>query len=374
MLGAVSAVAGPVIASLVGDWFPSWERGLIYSYVLTGELLGAGVGFVVTGEVSALSWRAAFFLLAVFALPVAWSVARLPEPIRGGRQFLRPDPGTRPWKVATSRPPNQEPGPGAARLTDAQLLAARQGAQPTAALVARAHPGMGFVEAVKYVLAVKTNLALIISGACGYYFMAGVETFGVEFVSGHYHVSTELADVLLLAVGVGAVAGVLTAGPLGDRLLRRGRLSGRPLVAAGAASIAVVFMVPALLTSSALGALPYLALAAAGLSGQNPPIDSARLDIVPSWLWGRAEGVRTFVRTGAQAAAPVIFGAFSDYVFGGGTKGLYWTFVVMLVPLAASALYLFSAARRYPVDVATSAAVQQSAYPAPAARPPEAGP
>jgi hypothetical protein len=98
------------------------------------------------------------------------------------------------------------------------------------------------------------------------------------------------------------------------------------------------------------------------------------LDIVPSWLWGRAEGVRTFIRTGAQAAAPVIFGAFSDYVFGGGTKGLYWTFLIMLVPLAASALYLFSAAHRYPADVATSAAVQQSAYPAGAALPPETAP
>jgi MFS family permease len=363
-LGAVSAVAGPVVASLVGDWFPSSERGLIYSYVLTGELVGAGLGFAVTGEISVVSWRAAFGLLAVLALPVAWFVARLPEPVRGGRQFLLPDPGTRPYKAAISHPPESEPAPGVAPLTDAQLLAARQGARPIPAMVARADPGMGFVDAVKYVLAVKTNVALIISGACGYYFMAGVETFGVEFVSGQYHVSPTLADLLLLVVGVGSVAGVLAAGPLGDGLLRRGRLSGRPMVAAGAASLAVVFLIPALMTHSALGALPYLIVAAAGLSGQNAPIDSARLDIVPSWLWGRAEGVRTFVRTAAQAFAPVVFGAFSDYVFGGGTRGLYWTFVVMLVPLAASAVYLFFAAHSYPVDVATSAAAQQKTKPA----------
>src|SRR5580658_4923547 len=57
-LGAVTAAAGPVVASLVGDWFPGAERGRIYGFVLTGELVGAGVGFAVTGDIAALSWRA----------------------------------------------------------------------------------------------------------------------------------------------------------------------------------------------------------------------------------------------------------------------------------------------------------------------------
>ena len=222
---------------------------------------------------------------------------------------------------------------------------------------------MGFISAVRYVLAVKTNVILIISGALGYYFLAGVETFGVEFVSGsgrathgQYHVAQAFANGLLLVVGVGAVAGVLVAGPLSDALLRRGRLASRVQVPAVAASVTVVMMIPALVTHSVLTALPYLVIAGFGLSAQNPPIDAARLDIMPSWLWGRAEGIRTFVRTGAQALAPVIFGAVSDYVFGGGASGLRWTFVVMLLPLALSALYLFVAAKRYPRDVATAAA------------------
>ena len=63
-LGAVTAAAGPIVASLVGDWFPAAERGRIYGYILTGELLGAGAGFAVTGDIAALSWRAAFILLA----------------------------------------------------------------------------------------------------------------------------------------------------------------------------------------------------------------------------------------------------------------------------------------------------------------------
>ena len=36
-LGAVTASAGPMVASLVGDWFGSWERGRIYGVILAGE-------------------------------------------------------------------------------------------------------------------------------------------------------------------------------------------------------------------------------------------------------------------------------------------------------------------------------------------------
>ncbi|HVC14732.1 MAG TPA: MFS transporter [Acidimicrobiales bacterium] len=378
-LGGVTAVAGPVVASLVGDWFPGGERGQIYSYILTGELLGAGLGFAFTGELAALSWRLAFVILAVPAFVVAWAVFNLPEPLRGGRGALAPEPGTRPWLAAQRTdapsaespqveqvPPPDDDAPD--QRTDAQRLALDRGIRPDPLLVSRADPKMGFLAAVRYVLAVRTNVILIVSGALGYYFLAGVQTFGVEFVSGKggYSVDKVFANGLLLVVGVGAVAGVLVAGPLGDSLLRRGRLTGRLNVAAVAASLAVVMMIPALLTHSVLAALPYLVLAGFGLSAQNPPIDAARLDIMPSWLWGRAEGVRTFVRTGAQALAPLIFGAVSTYVFGGeghGHQGLRWTFVVMLLPLAMSALYLFAAVRRYPRDVATAAA----APPAPAA-------
>ena len=72
-------------------------------------------------------------------------------------------------------------------------------------------------------------------------------------------------------------------------------------------------------------------------------------------LWGRAEGVRsTFLRTFAQALAPVTFGGVSDYVFGGGRAGLQLTFLLMLIPLAGSAYFLFRALATYPRDVATA--------------------
>ena len=139
----------------------------------------------------------------------------------------------------------------------------------------------------------------------------------------------------MLVIGGGAAAGILISGPLGDRLLRNGHLRGRIQVAAFASVASVVLFIPALVTHSSITALPYVVLAAAALSAQNPPIDAARLDIVPAPLWGRAEGIRTFVRTGAQALAPLLFGAVSDLLSSGNQpySGLQWTFVIMLLPL-----------------------------------------
>jgi MFS family permease len=365
-LGFVTAAAGPAVASLVGDYFTGAERGKIYSYILTGELLGTGVGFTITGDVAALSWRAAFVILALAAFPLAWALFHLPEPVRGGAGVLAivdtaragpPEPTSEP-----ARPPERDQeGAGQAdqtrpQVTDAQRLAAERGIEPDLRLVAQVRGRrMGLVSAIRYVLQVKTNVALIVSSACGYYFLAGVQTFGVEFVRSHYHVNAALANLLMIAVGGGAAVGIMSAGPLSDAWLHRGQLKARVLVAAVAALVTVVLFIPALLTSSMLTALPYVIAAALALSAQNPPIDAARLDIMPAVLWGRAEGIRTFLRTMAQALAPLIFGFVSDYI------GLRNTFLVMLLPLAASAYFLFQALRTYPRDVATAAVVSTPA-------------
>jgi MFS family permease len=353
-LGVVTAAAGPIVASLVGDYFPGRERGRIYSFVLTGELLGAGVGFAVTGDIAALSWRAAFVILALPAFALAFLVFHLPEPLRGGQGALSAEPT---GQIESAR--EHVPMPDVPAANEAQLLAAHQHVLPDQELVAKGSvEHMGFVAAARYVLHLRTNIALIVSGACGYYFLSGVQTFGVEFVHEQYHVGQVVANLLMLLVGAGAAIGLLTGGPLGDRLLASGRLKGRIQVAAFAAVATVALFIPALVTHSSLTALPYLVIAGAALSMQNPPVDAARLDIVPPRLWGRSEGIRTFVRSGAQALAPLLFGALSDLLSGKHPySGLQGTFLIMLIPLSASAVFLFRAMQSYPRDVATASAV-----------------
>lgn len=311
LLGGVTAAAGPIVASLVGDWFAPSERGRIYGYIISGELIGAAIGFAVTGGIATLSWRAAFVILALPAFVLAWLVFQLREPVRGGQSVLRAE--------GTVTPDPSEPDEGEFHITDAQHLALERGIEPDASLVLRRDPReMNLVAATRYVLSIKTNVALIVSSACGYYFLAGVQTFGVEFVTKQYGIAQVVSTFVLLVVGAAGVVGVLAGGALGDALLHRGYLNGRILVSAVSATLAVILFLPAVFTRDPLNALPYISLAVLALAAQNPPLDAARLDIVPAPLWGRAEGVRTFLRTVAQAFAPLLFGAVSDHVFGGG--------------------------------------------------------
>jgi MFS family permease len=349
-LGAVTAAAGPIVASLVGDWFAASERGRIYSYILSGEFIGAAIGFSVTGGIATLSWRAAFVILALPAFVLAWLIFKLPEPARGGTSPL--------LSGDVEQPPETDPADEEGeQTTDAQRIARDRGLEPDPQLVLTQDPRqMGLLAATRYVLSIKTNVAIILASAGGYYFLSGVQTFGVEFVTKQYGIAQALSTLVLLVIGAAGVLGVLAGGALGDFLLHRGYLNGRILVSAIAATVAVVLFVPAVFTRSPLTALPYISLAAFALSAQNPPIDAARLDIVHPLLWGRAEAIRTFLRTLAQAFAPLLFGAVSDYVFGGGRSGLQWTFAIMLLPLAASAYFLFRALRTYPRDVATASA------------------
>jgi MFS family permease len=356
-LGAVTAAAGPIVASLVGDWFAAAERGRVYSYVLSGELIGAAIGFSVTGGIATLSWRAAFVILALPAFVLAWLIFQLREPARGGTSPL--------LSVGAELPPETHPGDGEdGQTTDAQRIAQERGLEPDPELVLTQDPRqMGLLAATRYVLSIKTNVAIILASAGGYFFLSGVQTFGVEFVTKQYGIAQALSTLVLLVVGAAGVLGVLAGGALGDFLLHRGYLNGRILVSAISATAAVILFIPAIFTRGPLTALPYISLAALALSAQNPPIDAARLDIVHPLLWGRAEAIRTFLRTMAQAFAPLLFGAVSDYVFGGGRFGLQWTFAIMLLPLAASAYFLFKALGTYPRDVATASASARAGTP-----------
>jgi hypothetical protein len=109
---------------------------------------------------------------------------------------------------------------------------------------------------------------------------------------------------------------------------------------------------------------------------------------MPAGLWGRAESTRTFLRSLAQALAPLVFGGVADLIAGFvppqapiGTHahnavssstgtGLQICFLIMLVTLAAAGVFLLKARKTYPRDVATAGA----SWSAPAAAPAPAAP
>jgi MFS family permease len=160
-LGAVTASAGPAVASLTGDLFPPEERGTIYGYILSGELVGAGIGFVISGSVaSAVSWRAAFAVLIVPAAALAIALWRgLPEPARGGRSRL--EPGAE--RIVSAEASGCQPAPSAPAGRDAdgdvvRRAVDRRRVEPAAERVLHEDPGaMSLARAIGYVLRVPTN-------------------------------------------------------------------------------------------------------------------------------------------------------------------------------------------------------------------------
>jgi predicted MFS family arabinose efflux permease len=360
-LGAVTATAGPTLASLTGDLFPAQERAKVWGMILTGELVGSGIGVVVSGDLaSALSWRYGFGWLAIPGLVLAGVIWKmLVEP--GARELLDAKGAER--KAAHAREHLQE------EVELAHDVVRDGGQRPHERLVLTEDPvQMPPWTAIKYVLSVRTNLVIVVASSLAYLFLAGLQTFAVELMRSRYHLGQASASAMLVLGGVGAFVGVVVAGRVADRLLRNGRPSARVTVGAACFIAAPLLFIPGVLSHWLILTVPLFVLAGGAIAAPNSPLNAARLDIMHPRLWGRAEGVRTFLQMSAFAIAPLIFG-FTSQLFGGhgyssatnattsanGTA-LAYTFAIMLVPVAIGGVSLLWARRSYPCDVATAAA------------------
>jgi len=379
-LGAAIAVTGPALASLTGDYFPASDRGRMYGLILAGDLVGSGFGYLVSGDLSSVTtWRVAFWWLALPSLALAWVVWRMPEPARGGSSRIEigqeeirderdVEPGQREHAAETDEPA------GTDRPDLAERAVRHAEVKPQRELVLREDPtNRPWWWAVRYVLRVRTNVVIIVASALGYFFFAGLRSFAIIFATGHYGLSKPMATSLIVVIGAGAVAGVLTGGRVADGLLRRGHVRARVLVPAVCLLALPLVLAPAIATAAVAVALPLLIGGAFLLGAPNPPLDAARLDIIHPRLWGRAEAVRTVLRSTCEAAAPLAFGYVSQYVFGGpgssagaaggagsgqtgNPTGLEYTFLVFLIPLVIAGLLALVGLRTYPRDVATAMA------------------
>lgn len=372
-LGAATATAGPTVASLIGDYFPVGERSRVYGMILSGELVGAAFGFVIAGEAaSVLTWRAAFVVLAVPSVILAYVLwRRLPEPARGGASAL--ERGATEF-VTSPAAPTVDAEDDDVELTAAQQTVDKGQVEPDETAVLRQDPtGMTLWQATKYVLRVRTNLIVIVATALGYFYLTGIETFALVYVRHRYGLSQSTGTLVLGALGAGALVGVLAGGRMADRMVARGNVNGRISVGGYSFVAATVLLLPALVGQELVWTLPLLIAASAAFAARNPALDAARLDIMHHRLWGRAEAVRTFLRRLMVATAPVVFGALADALqrggpsngqhgFGAGASaaGLNGAFLILEVTVALGGLLTFLARRTYPRDVATAVASEKA--------------
>ena len=350
-LGIVSAAGGPPVTSIVGDLFAPDVRGRVFGWIKSGELVGAGIGFLVAGVVVAFtSWRIVFVILGAAGLLLAVRMRRLEEPARGGEGRIADDPD------------DGEPGHAAAPAEERTLdeptpmrdLVEREGIEPVSDLVLRGDQSRRSLRwALQYVFRVRTVAFVIAAGALGEFFLAGLQVFAVVFLVGHFGISQSSAALLIPAVGAGGVAGIIVGSHLGDRLIGRGVLEGRLRVGSWSYLAVSLVFVPVFVTRSLWIAVPFLVLGSALLTAPVAPLDAARLDVVHPQLRGRAESARMICRVVATAAGPLLFGLFADRLGSGGADGLRIGFLLMLPLLAVGGVLLVFAARAYPAEVAS---------------------
>lgn len=343
LLGGVSAVTGPAVPSLIGDLVPAAHRARAFGLVESGQLAGSGLGFILAAAITAfISFRWCFWLLAIAGAVLAAVFWKLPEPRR-----------------TTTGPPEEE-GKESQGGTLARRLTEEAGIEPNRAAIPRKDPRrMSLWEAAGYVIRVRTDLVMMASRAVGDFFLAAVGTFGVIFAARQYGISQGTADLAMLVVGVGALAGFLLIGRAGDILLRRRHLYGRLWLGALGYILSPLPLFFALRTHTLLIAIPLFALGAFFVAGAGPTLDAVRVDVVVARLRGRTEAIRQVQRTVVEGSAPVIFGIISGAVAGG--NGLRVAFIATLPALVLSGLIALIALRTYGPDVAAALAATERA-------------
>lgn len=380
ILGIAVASAGPSVASLTGDLIPARDRGRIWGLVLTGEVVGTGVGILYAGMFAdVVGWRAGFFALALPSLAVALLIGRiLPEPARGGQSRLELGATEIPSVEQVDARPDRYPETTEPVDPDypplEEVLGDRK-VEPDEDLVLHEDPAeLNLWESIRYVLRVRTNVVLIVASSLGYFFLAGIQTLAIIYVRGRFGLSQTEAIGIVLLIGLATAGGLISAGNIGDRLVKKGKIETRLVIGCLGLVGAAIVMVPALLTGLLPLALPLFAVAGFLLAAPNPGLDAARLDVMAAGMWGRSEGVRTSFRQALQSLAPFTFGVVSQ-VFGAPSSGigagvstshaaasaaqahaLEFTFLVLLVPVLVGGLCLLLALRSYPVDLVSARA------------------
>jgi predicted MFS family arabinose efflux permease len=368
-LGAVVAAVTPIMASLTGDYFRPGVRGRIWGYILSGELIGAGFGILIAGEIAAVaSWHFSFWTLSMVGFLLALAIWKwLPEPRRGSQLFLPKDKEKIPTEEELQDFERNEEANEVdvdEDIVEEEIEEQNIDSRDEQTLEESAN-NMSFWQAARYILSIRTNVLLIIASACGYFFFTGLRTFIMVYTQGQFNLDQATSQFVIVLVGLGAIIGVLITGRTADKLIERGHLSARITVGGFAYLITAAAFLAAFFSKSLLVAMPLFFIGAASLGGVNAPIDAARLDIMNAHLWGRAESIRTTFRFTFEALAPIIFGWVSMQLGGkGGFLGdggsgsssalaLAHTFEIMLIPVIIAIIVLYFARKTYPRDVAT---------------------
>ncbi|MDD2749529.1 MAG: MFS transporter [Acidithiobacillus sp.] len=360
LAGAAGVSVGPVIASLSGDLFPPSWRGRAFGLIVGGELLGAGIGMILAGTVNTLSnWRTVFFVLAIMAILLAYLLWKgMREPQRNNMEKLALE--------LTQKNSTQQDHAQVTNQKNRRYLLddiRKKSIQPVSKRILQEDPThWHWFRAAKTILSIPSNVILISASSAGYFYFTGLLAFGILYLTQRFHINTMAASSLFVGAGLGGIGGVIASGWIADWLLRKGLITARVWVTGIAFLLTIPFFLLALNTNNQVLEFIWLFGGSAALGATNPTLDAARLDIMHSRLWGRAEGIRISLRYILEAAAPFAFGWVSTYFSEshcqlqhcGNGYGLSISFGIFTVLLLVATILMLSAVFTYPRDVATA--------------------
>lgn len=365
LAGAAGVSVGPVIASLSGDLFPPSWRGRAFGLIVGGELLGAGIGMILAGTINTLSnWRMVFVALAAMAILLAvllWKGMREPERDNMNKlaaQLTQESAEHAPETTASGKQPKRY------LIEDIR----KKSIQPVRKRILAEDPTQWhWLRAARTILSIPSNVILITASSAGYFYFTGLLAFGILYLTQRFHINTMAASTLFVGAGLGGIGGVVASGWIADFLLRRGLITARVWVTGFAFLLTIPFFLLALHTNQQVLEFIWLFMGSAALGATNPTLDAARLDIMHSRLWGRAEGIRISLRYILEAAAPFAFGwvslhfseSYCHLQHCGDGYGLRISFEIFTVLLLVATLLMLTAIFTYPRDVATALFSQQ---------------
>jgi predicted MFS family arabinose efflux permease len=302
VVGVGEASYGAVAPAMLSDHFPPDERGRILATFSMAIPVGSALGYLLGGVLGqALGWRAAFFVVGLPGLLLAWKVGGLSEPVRGGLD-------------GATRGADQSAYPGASNYFE-------------------------LFRTPSYVLncLAMTAMTFAIGGLA-----AWVPTY-LTRVRGMALVEANLAFGLLTLVS--GVAGTLAGGWLGDRLLRR-MPAAYFLVSGVGLALSVPCAAAVILLEDRLWVLTAMFLAEVLIFLNTGPLNAIIANVSRAEVRATAYAANIFViHALGDAISPAIVGILSDW------KGLAAAFWIAPATLTLASLFCFWGMRYLPLDV-----------------------
>ena len=92
-VGVGEAAYSTISPALLADYFPRSERGRAFAIFYVAIPVGAASGFLLGGALErAFGWRVAFYAVGLPGVILAFTAARLHDPIRGASEEIEPSP------------------------------------------------------------------------------------------------------------------------------------------------------------------------------------------------------------------------------------------------------------------------------------------